>query len=347
MFINFFSAIRGISTFRLYVIVFAFSISFLHSSDGKIIKPIPPITQDGLVLHFDLNGTLMLFDSIKAVYGEYALLSLLSESTLAIWEQGGEKVSFKEYVFTKLLPGDKSDIALKKQRQKMISQFVSWIEQNNPELCQEVLSKYEYLKQTFIDPASNQIKKSIFPSFYVLLEKLQACQISYKLILCTFGGDLNDAAGLIENTCTGVRFSHYGKFEGCQLKLNDDEKLSDAASIFQLYQNSIGHIAIFNDWKEWNADGELGRSGKPFLFDSSASHPLSLFFDDNVTGKSLDIVRPIDIAGQAASSPDLFGRCMFRVDTMEAIMDKDYYVKLVAQALLQNGYHDMYIKMTQ
>ena len=108
----------------------------------------------------------------------------------------------------------------------------------------------------------------------------------------------------------------------------------------KLTLTSEGHFAVQDDWPYWNQHQEKGEYGKPFLFDFSEtservrSH--SLFFDDNITGEEEDIVKPCEIGGQTISTQALCGRIIFSVNTVEAILDDDYFIKRVGKSLEQS-----------
>lgn len=84
-----------------------------------------------LILNFDVNGTLILKDTSKDSDEEHMLISALAEATFAKWDEQLESMSFKQYVCSVLLPGDKSNPELKKERQKTVGAFLQWLDQNS------------------------------------------------------------------------------------------------------------------------------------------------------------------------------------------------------------------------
>lgn len=294
-----------------------------------------------LLLNFDVNGTLILKDTSKGSDDEHMLISALAEATFAKWDEQHEHMSFKQYVYSVLLPGDKSTPLLKKERQKTVRAFLQWLGQNSHPAENTVLENYHRIKATFTDRNSNKVKFSIFPSFYQMMDKLRQMNVSFLILLRTFGGDLPEVVAEIESHPSGVKFKHWGKFENSQLKIEGQQALEKAEEIFDLFLNSQEHFAINDDWFTWNHDHEKGQSGKPFWFDGSENkgiNPgrvknLSLFFDDNITGEEQDIVRPCEISGKEISSRDLCGQLIFPVNTKDAILDHDYYFNRVLQAI--------------
>lgn len=294
-----------------------------------------------LLLHFDVNGTLILKDTSKHADDGQMLTSVLAENTYAVWDQAHGRMSFKEYVYNILLPGDKSDQALKKERQSVVGRFFEWMEERNHPVREKALAERERIKEKFTDPETRKINFTVFMSFYQLLEKLRANKIPFVIILRTFGDDLKEVTEEIGTHPLGVRFARWGKFDGENLQLDKEGTVDTVSKIFDTFLKSQEHFAIRDNWKKWNSDGERGRSGKPFVFDLDGNRHevrnLSLFFDDNITGEEKDIVNPVEIHGRKVSGKDLQDKQVFRVNTVQAMLDDDYYVKMVRQAFLQNA----------
>jgi len=78
-----------------------------------------------LLLHFDINKTLIAHDSVKGESCEYGLLSFLAEETQDVWCKGQPSLSYKDFVYNVLLPGDKNDPTLKALRHEK-SKRQSW-----------------------------------------------------------------------------------------------------------------------------------------------------------------------------------------------------------------------------
>lgn len=293
--------------------------------------------QPRLLLNFDVNGTLILKDTSKKASDECMLISALAENTFASWEEGYESMSFKQYVYNVLLPGDKSDPQLKRERQKIVATFLQWLSEKSHPALSSVLEDYHKIKDKFTDPKTKEVNFTVFPSFYLMLEKLRSMNIPFTIILRTFGGDLPEVVKEIEDHHSGLKISHWAKFE--EINLNSEEKktIKKAEEVFDTFLSSDGHFAIQDDWLKWNQDGERGRSGKPFLYDISGRRRniknLSLFFDDNITGEEQDIVRSCEITGKNVPAKSLLGQLIFPVNTKEAMLNDDYYIDRILQAI--------------
>jgi len=152
----------------------------------------------------------------------------------------------------------------------------------------------------------------------------------FSIILRTFGSDLDSVIKELEKQ-EGIKFKYRGKYNGPQLIIEGEIKSEKEG--FEMFIESDEHFAIQDDWTFWTKDGERGRSGKRFLYDRS-SHYLSLFFDDNITGQEMDIVKPLEIFGNdVKKNEDLLEEILFPVVIKDAIVNNDYYLDKYMLAL--------------
>ncbi|MEC7838745.1 MAG: hypothetical protein VX777_01750 [Chlamydiota bacterium] len=288
-----------------------------------------------LILHFDVNKTLICSDSVTGKTAEEILVNQLAETTLYQWDKNCPTMSYKEYVSSVLVEGKESDLDIKKKRREEISQFLTVI-QNYPELSADVLQKYELLKEKLTD--------SVFPSFVKLIDKLKEHHIQFIIVLRSFGNDLEEVEEQIHST-TGISFAKWGKFKDGALHMKGEETspMIKAHELFKLFTESREHLSINDSYIDWNSNDEKAKYGKKFVFEKGNENHrmnhLSLFFDDNITGDSInDIVAPYTMDGTFVSTEELKDKLLFTVDTGEAIMNDDYYVNLINTGLKKNGY---------
>lgn len=302
------------------------------------MNPIPQSSQiPRLLLHFDLNGTLTLRDTSKQVHDEYMLISALAETTFSSWN-GEKSTSFKQYVYSDLFPGDKSDQELKKQRQKVVGEFVDWLREKDHPALASVEKTYRTVREKFTDPETGKMNFTVFPSFYVMMDRLREDEVPFTIILRTFGRDLADVMREIEEHPSGVKFSHRAKFNGSTLAIDGERTIETAREIFDLFLHSERHFAVQDDWSYWNKNQERGKYGKPFFYELSGASGkegnLSLFFDDNITGdEHLDIVSPCEVTGETIPTRALCDQVLFPVNTVEAMLDDNYFIDRVLKAL--------------
>ncbi len=116
--------------------------------------------------------------------------------------------------------------------------------------------------------------------------------------------------------------------------------IENSYAIYSQLQH-IGHIAIHDDWSYWSAHGMAARQGKPFYIDRDDAETLTIFFDDNIIedDQIKNIISPLDAhTGEVISIEDLVesGQAV-RVDTLEAILNDDYYIDRVKEALIKHS----------
>lgn len=290
------------------------------------IQPIGP----KLILHFDVNKTLINSDSVSGKDREEILINQAAEDIIYKWDENLPEMSYKAYVKSFLVPGNDSDSSIKKQRREAILQFLEKVKEF-PEVADRAHKYYQQLKESATD--------SVFRSFVKLIKKLKEQQFSFVVILRTFGNDLKEVENEISKT-TGISFSKRGEFKEGVLHLEGDENktISKTNELFQFFANSNDHISIRDSYKDWNGNGEKAMNGKRFIFDRNATD-LSLMFDDNLTGDSVkDIVAPYSQEGDFVPTNELLGKILFPVHTGQAMLNENYFIELVNRGLRENGH---------
>jgi len=267
------------------------------------------------------------------------MMSAICDSTFGIWsEQCTKPMAFRKYVDQILCPGDKSKPEIKKKRETEVYGFLDWLLKHSHPSYKTVKDDFEKMRAKFTDPVTGKTTFTVFPAFFHLLKKLREMKISFIIILRTFGSDLPGVVKELETHAEGIKVTHWGKFKDTDLIVQ--EKLYSPEETYEFFLKSEEHFALQDDWVKWNKDGEHGRSGKVFLYDKSQCfrnvNNLALFFDDNITGEELDIVRPCEISGKHQTSTELFDKILFRVFTKDAILNDEYYVEKVFSILKNN-----------
>lgn len=289
-----------------------------------------------LILNFDVNQTLILKDTAKNAGMEYFLRSILAEQTMDYWDESYERMSFKNYVEKVLLPGDKSNKELKKAREAQIFGFLDWLKIHEHPAEKRVFEEYNEFKA--------RAHEEVFESFYKLISKLKEQNIQFLVVIRTFGNDIEEITSKISQRDPSIEFKK-GKFTDKTLSIEEEDSIGEIKKIFERIVNSATHLAIQDNWNEWNQDQGRARSGKPFFYDASNPLYLSLFFDDNLDyDPEKDIIAPILIDGSLQSTVDLKDSLLFQADPREALFNEDYYIKKVNQALINQG-HKIQIKI--
>ena len=257
--------------------------NYAFNKGDKIMQP---STKPKIVLHIDVNKTLIAEDKNNGKDLHLVVASAIAEQTVYEW-QPGETTSYYDYLQAKI-PGKSYDQAVKKRRLAHLNGFIRWIE------GQPDHPKREEVLKTYNAAMKKMKKKLIFPSFFKLVEKLQQKKYDFTIVLRTFGDDSKQVTHEIEKR-TSLKFRHWGAFRNGILTMKNGGSIGKVERIYQKIIKETGHFALKDNWKEWNSNKEKSDFGKRFIFDPRDPGTLSIFIDDNINadGTEKDIVAPI------------------------------------------------------
>ncbi len=285
-----------------------------------------------LLLHLDINKTLIAEDlagnkSIKDV-----LQSIIAENTFSQWSADTHTMSYKHYVETVLCPGNKRDMEVQKSRKLQISKLFDIDSPLKEDLTKKLTQMEESMRNEYL-----------FPSFIKMIRVLKENEIPFKIILRSFGTDLFSVSTEIQRA-TQEQFNTRGFFKQKQLHIvTSDEKnvvIPKIADIYDYIKTVSGHVALQDSFQEWSTDKENIKSAKQFIFNSNDRDAISIFIDDNIAADDSgnDIVCPFDIgSGEVIQPSVLLGRNIFRCDTTQAILDNNYFIKIIQDAIATSG----------
>ncbi len=282
--------------------------------------------KSNLDIHFDINGTVIAVDFAveRTVLEEQYLQDFLSKKISAIWETGQKEMTYMEYLKTKyparelLRKNLKSELYHMFEKMKIINHTDQEKYKNVYEIA---LEKLKILREE---------NRHVFPSVFRLLDQLQQSHIQATIFLRTFGSEGPLVAEEISQKFPDIQFQ----------KPIDLGKEKIKLPIHSLQDN--GHQIIIDDFKQWNENGRKKEYGKPFPV-YEESDKISLFFDDNIITDENDceinnIVNPYNPNTEnSVAVGSLIGRCIFRVDTLEAILNDEYFVDIFKKALFSNS----------
>lgn len=300
-------------------------LSFLLISSSLFSEDTPH-----LILYFDINKTLIASDKAGNKSVNDVVNELLAEKYQACWDASvKDPLTFDEYVNTILLPGPKNDENLRTQRKFYRQHFIEYLQEHNHSLYKTILQDYENVLTTL-----NTSNGSIFNSFYSLLNHLDQNKISYSVVLRSFGKEVFEVKDEI-NKLYKMIFNQTGQFHQGSLILEGNQLIEGDAIYKKL--RKIEHIAIHDDWGYWSKNKMSSKFGKPFYIDQKDHQILSIFFDDNINENdaNYNIIAPLDAAtGTLIPIEKLVasGQAV-RVDTLKAILNNNYYIKHVAEAI--------------
>jgi hypothetical protein len=281
-----------------------------------------------LILHLDVNRTLIATDPVQNKSLKDVLSAELAERTIQSWSADHPPMSYRQFVDEVLVPGDKFDPVLKAQRRTHLDKFIS-----QPFVDQSLADTYAKLH-------AKMEGQYIVPSFFKLVRALRAQDISFTLVLRTFGADLEPVTQAIQEKLPEERFETWGKYSQGELH-TDGSVLRSPSEVYSFLKASKGHVAIQDDWKTWHNDKERRRSGKPFPFQQNDPDCLSLFFDDNVTedpNSDEGIIATQSVDGAEVSVPSVLGTHIFMAELISAILEDTYFIDRVNQALELGAY---------
>jgi len=284
-----------------------------------------------LILHIDVNKTIIASDKAENRSLDDVLNILLAERTKYRWSpEVPEPISYFNYICDYLLPGDHHDGDLKWKRRSITKNFVAFLQDSHHPLEQEITEKFNAIKNKLQD-------HYVFPSFFRLIMKLRHDEIDFRVILRSFGKDMPEVVQIIEKTMPNEKFAPLARFKNGQLHL-PNEIIGKVQDIYRLFTSKGHHLAIQDDWNEWNDHHEEFQYGKKFPLDLEDQNTLSLFFDDNIDldpDSPTNIVSPICAKdGGAIPMKILFERkILHQTDTIQAILDEEYFIKAVEDAV--------------
>lgn len=294
---------------------------------------VAPFISEGtphLMLHFDVNKTIIASDKAGNKSIENVINELLADKHKACWDSTlKEPITFDEYVRKVLVPGPKDDLDLREKRKLYLDHFVDYLFEKNHPLYLPVLNDFQIALS-----ALQKAEGNIFPSFYYMIEELEKNGISFSIILRSFGHEVFEVRDEIDHALDGM-FNLSGEFKKGTLHINGED-ISEHEAIYLVLRNG-GHVAIHDDWEYWASKEMQGVYGKPFYVNLDDESTLSLFFDDNIRlgNPVTNIISPRDSKSGISIPVDELVKTnqTVRVDTLEAILKESYFFDAVMQAI--------------
>lgn len=303
---------------------------------------------DHAFFQFDVNGTITLGDKTKNMN---TIVSEVAGVILGKWDEDHPAMIYKEYVQKILFPGNKYDKEIKKAQEEKIGRFIDDLKKANHPLHDKAFALYEALAKDYLDPETNQVKFTVFPSIIKLIKKVeQIC--SYSITLRTFGND-----GLVvaeEFSRHGIPFSRCATMIRGGMQLEGEAVIKTGPELLKTLQQA--HTVGQDQVDVWFKGNRTAATGKviPCVEDGNfeGKTVVTLFMDDNLTKrpKSTDgkaswadpdehnIAFPQDIYGRQTSWKASRGFIGVRIDPVKAALDEDYVIKKVNKKLVKRGF---------
>jgi hypothetical protein len=291
-----------------------------------------------LILHFDMNKTLIAIDTAGKKKPEEAILEGIASKVKAIWDKKIiEPISYYDYVKDHLIPNEGRDKKIKLKQNKQIAEVLNVLKEKG--YLQQSHS-YDSAKKIYdkaIKILNNQMqvdKKLVFKSLYNALDNLENKKIPYTLVIRTFG---SDAPIIVKelNKHYGEDFikeSNFYKLEKGVLKGTDID-------LYELVSKKSGNLVVQDHFDWWFNNNESWEYGKLFPFESDNNKFISLFFDDNAgydpNNPDKNIVHPYDAISKKSVHPSkvIESNRLHPVDVIDALCNKNYFKDLINSAV--------------
>jgi hypothetical protein len=289
-----------------------------------IFLPLKSQATPHLILHFDINKTIVANDKAANKSVDNILNEMLAIKYKFYWDSNlVEPISYLEYVQKILIPGPINDPDLRTQRKYFIHHFKDYLLEVEHPLYNAVQEDYQKASTLL-----NDFPSIVFPSFYNLLKHLKDKEILHTIILRSFGSELFDVKNEV-NRCHNNMFSRICRFSSGKLVTENGTFIEEPYAIYK-HLTELKHTVIQDDWDYWNANGMSSDKGKPFYIHTEDLDTLSIFFDDNIIeDNSINIISCFDpITEKKIPIQELIqsGQAV-RVDTLEAILNENYFIE--------------------
>lgn len=280
------------------------------------------MAQQTIIIHLDVNGTIMAEDLVQGKTGEATITQEFAKKAVGIWRSDLPEMRYQDYVEQHLIQGAEADQSIKKQRRELYSNFLSMLKSENHSDLENIQTRYDDL----IAILRSQ-QDPLYASFWNLVDWAKASPHDVRFVFRTFGQDIPSVAKLLSDK--GHPVNNIFGYEGGQLYRGhfQDYTFIKGAPVHDLSETfSAPFNAIRDDWKLWNTHGETEPYAKPFHY---VAGMISIFFDDNA--KEKQIIAPkgfLALNGTALSTHDLIeSGHVVAVNPLKAMTQPDYFVK--------------------
>ncbi|XP_076840383.1 uncharacterized protein LOC143485083 [Brachyhypopomus gauderio] len=200
----------------------------------------------------------------------------------------------------------------------------------------------------------------IVPSFFQMLQDLASQEVEFSVLFRTFGTDLPRVLTVVRRALEQGSHPLFPDLPALKLRVNKmagrircgansvvltrgEEQVStrDGERLVYEYLSSLQGLGGFQDHFDWwarNTYSILG--GKPLWvdpFDSSAQH---IFIDDNIRQNDKDTIvhpkvflDPNDSLTRTASTSELYDLCLIQNDLLGAISDPNYFTQRIQDCM--------------
>ena len=153
-------------------------------------QPIPIERHPHLILHFDLNKTLIASDKEGKKTAHDVVSAEIAGRVVDCWDDSWlVPISYADYVKRSLLPNPNNSKEIKNQQKEKISKVLQFLEESEHPAYTKMQKVY-HRAIAILEKQDSQV----FKSFYRLIEFLKEKEISYTLVIRTFGSEGSEVA---------------------------------------------------------------------------------------------------------------------------------------------------------
>jgi len=291
---------------------------------------IPTADTPHLILHFDMNKTMIASDKEGQKSPHDVICALLADKITDKWDDTLEsEIDYFHYVKYHLLPNPQNSKEIKLRQKEIVAEFLEILKEREHPAYAKAQEVYDHSMRVL-----KAQKTEIFPSFHKLIGYLHDKKIAYTLVIRTFGSEAPYLARELN--------AHFGSnFIADFRTIRQGNLLGTEMNLYELVRDADHHIAIRDDWEWWFSHGENWEYGKPFPIDLEDSTRISLFFDDNARSDPFfplrNIIAPYEVHSGKPLHPDnlIQIKRVFPVDMLDALCDEDYYIRSIDSVLSQ------------
>src|SRR5579872_211960 len=142
-----------------------------------------------LILHFDMNKTMIATDKVGQKSAHDTICAVLADRIVSTWDETTPPMDYFHYVKYHLLPNSDNSREIKLKQKEKVAQLLDFLKASNHPAYGEAQETY--------DRAMNVLEKQeteIFTSFHKLIKYLHEKKISYTLVIRTFGSEATEIA---------------------------------------------------------------------------------------------------------------------------------------------------------
>lgn len=254
-----------------------------------------------LVLHFTIDS-IVLFDDSST---DQRINELLSDTTSYTWDATCKSsISFTKFLQESHLTYTRSD-------------FLEYVKKEQPSQYTQLLDRFSKIKA--------RIKTNpLAPAFARLINLLETHDISYSLILRTYGPNL-------EKTMETIH-SQYNILFPLPMRFQDGVLEDTSCTIFDMHEiyqafKQIPAIGIRDDYAAWQSHQKEKGFGKPFPIDTRDAETICLFFE-NCSDIEKDSIAPFDVRTNTIpnSAKELGDHKIIAIDPARAYLSDMYLI---------------------